>query len=345
MTKAFDMFKREPGPITWSTLKKCIGEFKSEDWKNSKNLVKPMTSIPTEYVFDFIRMIINMAERAILRIGGVDDSTIRWYIETIFGKMDEATANVLPDDFCESIIEKYLFNSDYVTQDTFRIFTVNKYLLLRRDKLKSRFLKLTRIFSEAVKNGWNKAHPKKAHFYPVNYTIRAIIHDIISQLLSDDNNYDSVIIDGTLKLFDECMKPDMDVTSYLLLILTKEYVESNDPNVFAAKLCEKIPELICDYSPLYPSIVIDALQHFFAVIRIDNLEEMKLIVIENLIESPSIYARLVAVSSLPIVKIPANVPRYDKLVDTLRNSDNPTIRSILYTKINAVGFYSCTVDQ
>ncbi|XP_047365677.1 uncharacterized protein LOC124955379 isoform X1 [Vespa velutina] len=344
ITKTFDMFKKEPGPITWLTLKKCISEFKLEDWQNCKHLINPMTNIPTEYIFDFIHMIIKMAEKAIVQMNGVDDRTIKWYIETIFGKIDEATANILPDDYCEKIIEKYLFNSDYVMQDTFRIFTVNKYLLLRKDKLESRFAILMRIFFNAVRTGWNMPHPKRAHFYPINYTLRVIIHDIISHLLSD-NQYDLRIIHGTLKLFNECLTPEMDITSYFLLIITKEYIESKELYVFALKLCDKIPELVCEYSPLYPTSIIDALQHFFAIIRIDNLEEMKLIVIENLIKCPSIYAQLVAVSILPIIKIPANIPKYDALVNILRNSNNATIRSILYTKINAVGFYSCTVDQ
>ncbi|KAL2730929.1 UDP-glucuronosyltransferase 1-6, partial [Vespula squamosa] len=340
--KAYNMFKKEPGDITWSTFKNCLRDFKSEDWK-SKPFLFPVKNIPTEYVCDFIREIINMSEEAIKTKELDDDSTARWYIENIVSKIDEAIANILPDKFCEEIIEKYLFNPDYVIKDTFRKFTVNNYLLLRKDKVESRFVKLTDIFLNFVKTGWDVAHPNKSHFYPVNYTIRAMIHDVMSHLLSD-NKYDLRIIDGALKLFNNCMTPDMDLTSYLLLVLTKEYVESNEPTVFAKKLCGKIPELVCEFSPLYPSSIIDSLQHFFAIIRIENLEEVKLTVIEELMKCPSIYAHLVAASSLPVIKISANVARYDALVNVLRKSDNPTVRSILYTKINAAGFYSCTVD-
>ncbi|KAF7382485.1 hypothetical protein HZH68_015404 [Vespula germanica] len=342
--KAYNMFKKEPGPTTWSTFRNCLREFKLDDWKNKKPFMFLIKDIPTEYVCDFIREIIDMSEKAIKIEELDDDSTARWYIDNTVSKIDEAVANILPDKFCEEIIEKYLFHPDYVMKDTFRKFTVNNFLLLRKDKMESRFATLTGIFVKVVKTDWDVAHPKKSHFFPVNYTIRAIIHDVISHLLSD-TKYDLQIINGTLKLFDMCMTPDMDLTTYFLLVLTKEYVESNEPSVFASKLCDKIPELVCEYSPLYPSSIIDSLQHFFAIIRIENLEEFKLIIIENLIECPSIYANLVAASSLPIIKIPANVARYDALVNVLRNSDNRTIRSIMYTKINAAGFYSCSVDQ
>lgn len=65
-----------------------------------------MTNIPTEYVFDFIRMIIKMGDNAIIQIEGVDEQTIKWYIEAIFFVIDEATTNVLTDDFFDKVIEK-----------------------------------------------------------------------------------------------------------------------------------------------------------------------------------------------------------------------------------------------
>lgn len=65
-----------------------------------------MTNIPTEYVFDFIRMIIKMRDNVIIQIEGVDEQTIKWYIEVIFFVIDEATTNVLTDDFFDKVIEK-----------------------------------------------------------------------------------------------------------------------------------------------------------------------------------------------------------------------------------------------
>ncbi|KAK2584311.1 hypothetical protein KPH14_006703 [Odynerus spinipes] len=339
--KVCQLFQKQPGPVTWSAYKECISTLKLKDWATVKDQLIPSSSVPTEYIFDLIRLIMRTTDNFVKE--GLEQEKAMYYLRNVFVKIDESIANVLPDEFCEEIIEKYLFDPDYVLDNFLREFLVQMYLFLRKDKIDSRVAALSRFFMAAVKSGWNVPHPKKAHFYPVNYTIYTIINDIVSTFLNRKDK-DLRIIDGVLNFFTVFLTPENDITSYFLLILAKEYVESSTTEEFALRLGDKIPELIQKHTPLYPSCIIDSLQYFFAMICVDNLEEVKLTVIETLLECSSVYAHLVAVSSLPTINTPSNVARYDALVERFRNDNNPAIRSILYMKINGAGFYSCTVN-
>lgn len=316
--------------------------FKSKDWAAVKDQLLPSSEIPTEYIYDLIRLILQTTDNFVKE--GLEEEEMIDYLSNVFGRIDEGIANVLPDEFCEEIIEKYLVHpTPGQLGNCIQNFLLHKYLFLRKDKIDTRIAALSRFFMNAVKNGWDVPHPKKKHFYPVNYTISTTLNDIVKILLIK-KDIDPRVIDGVLSFFTVFLTPEMDITSYFLLILAKEYLESSTPKEFAWRFSQKLPELIQKHTPYHPSCIIEALEDFFLMLNTNNVEEVKLTVIETLLECSSTYAHLVAVSSLPIVETPANVARYDALVDKFRKHDNPAIKSILYTKINRATFYYCTVD-
>lgn len=340
--KASDLFRKEPGSDTWSLLNQMISTFTMKNEANLTSLIQMIPSIPNEYIVDYIKLLLKTIDN--FTKAGINQSSMTFHISSLLGNINAAICNLLPEEITEELLRRFLFHSEMNISRAAGIMVLTAHLLPANDKLDSRMKSFTNIFVEIVKNGWNVPHPKRSLFYPVNHAVQRFVDDLINTVLYLD--VDPRLIDGMLKAFLSVLTPQMDATSYLLLMYAKEQVSVKTPKEFGAKLGQKLPELIATFSPLFLFFMSNTLQYLLRtnMFRHYDKEDVTLSVIEGLMEIGSIEATLMAVNMLTPVKSKEYMARYNNLVAKITEYDHPAIKSVLCDIINKTGFDDCVPE-
>ncbi|XP_053982299.1 uncharacterized protein LOC128878267 [Hylaeus volcanicus] len=334
--KANDLFREEPGPATWALLSQMISTFTAKDVDAMPTVIKAISKIPDDYLEDFVKLVLktidNFAE------AGVPQETVTKNINSLLQSINEAICNLLPEEFIEQLLRRFLFHPEQDISGPTGTFVLVAFLLPAKDKLYSRMTIFSNVFVEAVKNRWNVPHPKKSHFFPVNHAVQEIITELVCFAMHV--HVDPRLIDETMKMFLSVLTPQTDATSYLLMVFAKEQMSVKTPKEFGAKLGQKLPELIAIFSPLFLFFVSDTLWNFLLSNPFKDYEseDSNLGIIEGLAETGSIEATLMAVKLLTPVNSKDYVTRYDQLVRKFTSCEHPAIRSLMCNILNKTGY-------
>ncbi|XP_043264517.1 uncharacterized protein LOC122404542 [Colletes gigas] len=334
--KGIELFREEPGPATWSLLSQMASTVTAKDKGSFSVLIRTIYLIPDEYIVDFVKLLLRTIDS--FTEAGVERETVSTYVKALLTQINAAVCNLLPEEFTEELLRRFLFNSNMSVSRAAGHFVLEAHLLPAKEKLDSRLKTFSTIFAEVVKNGWNVPHSKRTHFYPVNHAVHSFVDYLIRMIPYVD--VDPRLIDGILKAFLSVLTPQMDATSYLMLVYTREQVSVKTPQEFGTKLGEKLPDLVDTFSPMFLSFMSNTMQYLFNqnLFKDYDKEDATLGVIEGLIENGSIEATLMAVKMLTPSKSKENLARYDKLVTKFADYDHPAIRSLLCDIINKTGY-------
>ncbi|XP_076244170.1 uncharacterized protein LOC143185233 [Calliopsis andreniformis] len=343
LSKARELFCTEPGPATWSLLSQMISTLTTKDESGLTDLVLVISCTPDEYIVDYIKLLLETIDR--LAETGLVIEKVNNFVGPLLSTIDGAICNILPREFTEALLRRFLFHPEPRIAVSAGIFVRGAYLLPAEDKLDSRLQVFTNVFVDVVKNGWNVSHPKKSRYYPVNYMVHIFIEDIVRAILKGDKS-EAKLIDGILKMFLTVLTPQMDPTSYLLLTFGKEQMSVTTPKEFGVKVGQKMAELTNTFSLQFVIFMSQIMVGLLGTekFRRYDLEVTKMDVMEGLLEVGSIEAVLMALNLLTKTVKHEYVDRYDKLLMKFAEYDHPAIKSFLCDLVNRRTFEECPYD-
>lgn len=350
LSKAKDMFCAETNPATWSLFREMLFSLATHDESSISNLFQVIPSIPNEYIVDYFKLLLETIDR--LMEAGLALDKVNNNITSFLLSIDAAVCNILPEEFTDIILRRFLFHPEIKISRAAGTFVRFAYLLPTEEKLDSRLQTFNSIFVDVVKNGWNVSHPQKSHYYPVNHMVQTFIDDLVHSILSTeaDSGRSNRLMDGIMKAFLIVLSPQMDPTSYLLLALAKEQVFVATPKEFGVRIGQKMPELTAIFSPLFIPFMSSILQSLLNVYLLTSKfgsydsESIKLDVMEGLIEVGSMESAMMAVNLLTRVVRRENMDRYDRLLMKFAAYDHPVIKSTLSDLINKRSYEDCPFD-
>ncbi|CAL7940609.1 unnamed protein product [Xylocopa violacea] len=331
-TKITQLFRDDPSPDAWSLLVDVTSTLTPNDKESFANSLSLINLTPDEYVVDFVKLAYSTIDK--LEKAGVKESDIISYTSNLLTRINPAICYLLPEDFIKEFLQRFF--THYELHVPHFVFT--DLLAPARDKFDDRMKMFSGVFTEIVKGGWNVPHPKNPRFYPVNHSVLRFVLTVNSY--SSFLNVEPRVIDEILSMFLSVLTPQMDPTSYLLLVYTKDRVCAQTLKEFGTKIGQRIPELTGTFSQLFTSIMVGTLITALESITFndDNKNELVLEVIEGLTELGTLEATFMAVKLLPCVDFKECAEKYDKLLTRFLKYDHPLIKSMVYDINNKTGF-------
>ncbi|XP_011858226.1 PREDICTED: uncharacterized protein LOC105555794 [Vollenhovia emeryi] len=334
--KAFqNLFLTKPNPETWSLYCQAMSTLNLKD----ENLLSDSSmffKIPNEYVVKFFDLRLKTIDN--LRGMGLDIQKTNNYIADCLGMLTESIFNLLPEEFAENILRKFLFHIDTRVSETARHFTISYILSVDKDKYTACIKVFADVFHNTVITFWNVPHPKKLHFHPLNKAVRLFVDDFVVSYvnkfcLNDSTNLE--VIDNMQSIFLSVLSPRQDARSYLLLMYAKKLQECTlTKSSFGLKLGQQLHELTDIFSSLLISFMTDVLKYFLSrVYKHPDLEKFQFSIIEDLIETGNSDACFMAVLMLPSTIQTKHVARYDQIIEKFRRIEEPFI-TVLYDHLN-----------
>ncbi|XP_018399881.1 PREDICTED: uncharacterized protein LOC108777469 [Cyphomyrmex costatus] len=310
-------FLKELNPETWSLYCQTIPTLSFDEKTLLLSEMKLFPEIPNEYVTRFLDLWL----KTIDDFQGLDDKSKNEYIADFLETLTTSIFNLLSEEFAENLLRRFLFHIDIVVSDEARRFTIS-HILFDQDKYAARFKIFADLFRNAVVTYWNVPHPEKLYIYPINRAVRLFVNDFIISYINDKfyrNKFINLeVIDDIQMIFLSVLSPSQDAKSYLLLTYAKTLQESTK-NSFGLKLGQQLHELINIFSPLLVSFMVEILEYFLDEVYKDSeLEEVKLSVIEGLIEAGNTHSCFMAVNMLPSTIHTKHMARYDRIIEKLR---------------------------
>ncbi|OAD58668.1 hypothetical protein WN48_10552 [Eufriesea mexicana] len=331
-TMAKKVYQNDPGPATWSLFVHMFSTLTPKERKLFSDSLLLINSVSDQYVVEFVKLILNMIDR--FAEADVEKWQITTYITVLLNHINAAICNLLPEDFIKELIRRFLFYGGINISRCAAMFVVTTLLLPTKDKFDERMKIFSSVFKEVVESGWNVPHPDNPHFYPVNNALNLFI-EVVTHTFSF-LDMELRLIDGILSTFLSVLTPQMDPTSYLLLVYSREQVFSKTPKEFGIKVGQRLPELIEIFSSLFIFFMTDVLQCTLGwnTFKDYDKNDVNLGIIEGLMEVGTIEAALMAVKLLTPITSKEYTERYDKVMMKFSEFDHPVIKSIVCNIIN-----------
>lgn len=312
-------FLTKPSPETWSLYCQTMSTLSLNDEALLLD-IKLFPEIPNEYVVRYLDLWLKTIDD--FQRMGLNDQKTNKYIVNFLATLTVSIFNLLSEEFAENILRRFLFHMDNNVSWAARHFTISYILLEDKDKYAARIKVFADVFRNAVITYWNVPHPKKIYFYPINKAVRLFIDDFISSYINKfcfNKSINPEIIDNMQMIFLSVLSPRQDAKSYLLLIYAKKLQECTTNNSFGLKLGQQLHELTDIFSSLLVLFMAEILEYFLSkVYKRSNLEEVKLSVIEGLIEAGNTDSCFMAVTMLPSTIQTKHVARYNQIIEKLR---------------------------
>lgn len=334
------LFSTESNPENWFLYCSIIHTMQNKD-ESLLSKIKLFPSIPDEYVEKYFQLWLETINDFELKLN--DEGTNKHLI-ALLQEITVSVCNLLSDKFAQNIIIKYLFDIDVDLSKAARNFSMLYLFPEDEAKFKDRNKKFVDTFYSLIKVHWNKTHPKKARFYPFNNAVHLFMEDFILGYVNKfylNKSTNTQLIDDMLKLYSSVLVPTQDARSYLLLTYAKKLQECMLTNEgFGVRVGQHVLELVKIFSTSLVQFMAMILDHFLNRIFKDhnNLEELKLTVIEGLIKADNIHSCFMAVVMLSPVTSKNLGIRYDQLIKKFREMENPAIASVLNDHLNMSDF-------
>ncbi|XP_048509525.1 uncharacterized protein LOC125500557 [Athalia rosae] len=345
-TKIYDLFSSKPDPKSWEMMKNCLDNLTANDDDNIMKKIIGLSSVPNEYVYEYTSKLFDVLKT--MEENSDSPNIYADYTRRLIRNIDASVADILPENFSENLIKKYLFdlNFDQATFNAISGFTIRSYLLASKTFNEIRWKFFQDYLKECLKNYWNKRHPKSRKFRPMNYMLNDFVVDLCN---GSEKDHDIRIFQSISEALLTTIKPFDDPVSFLQLIFSIEYNRSDNSVDFANRILNKIPELIDTFSMEYVvSDLPEKLSDFLKTRQFNESEsddEKILSVIEVFANSNSIHCAFVAAHFLFENKSKTLENRHRSVVQTLFNYNHPAISSILNERLLSIKFSSDAEDD
>lgn len=329
------LFHRNPGHRVWSLFRDCVTDFTKEDDYRLLDTWVELKLIPDEYTNDYVKIILDKMERLIAE--NIDYDKAWSVICKLIDNIDPIVAALISENMHCMIIENFLFDVKYkrLLAETVRNFTVNIFLLRAGNNLSSRLDFFTNFFTQSAKNYWNAPMDQKLTFYPFNYMAHSFVEYLTCQAFL--KYIPSEILRTLLETYNTIIPPNRDPSSFLFFTYAIEIQRSASPKNFGERIGTLMPKLVdalCPELVVFMAEKLDRLSSSQTVFPDINSDEMKLSVIEGLIEVRNVYANIMAVKMLFYPTSNVHRERYDNVIQYLRKCKHPGVSSLLYEYFN-----------
>lgn len=327
-----DMFFKDPNETTWSLFKCLVSTMSIED-----NLLSDlnMRNIPTEYIVDYIELLFDVVHKLLEQECPL--SKVIDCIHTLLNLITEQICDNLKEDFIKMLLLRYLFHQNEQLSSMAVKFVVCSYLLTSKGMCPKRMDTFSEIFRKRVTDGWDKSHPEKRNFYPVNYSVRDLIEKFVNKTLLNKGRQPDVIA-KMLQTFLSVLTPQAEPRCYLLLVYAYERMKSTSAKQFGLQVGTKMPELMKKFSlmfvPLASNILKDLPRHNVFNEQFEEIE-VTLDIAQGLIDANNMVSYFIAADFLTI-DIPCDNQRHRTLVEKLMDMKCPDIMSLLNNCKNQV---------
>ncbi|XP_071651105.1 uncharacterized protein [Temnothorax longispinosus] len=330
-----NFFLTKPSPETWSLYCQAMSTLSLQDELLLSEIML-FPEIPNEYILKYLELWLKTIGD--LQELGLDDQKTNKYIANCLATLTASVFYLLPEEFTENILRRFLFHINTNVSEAARRFTISYILLDDGDKNTARIKVFADVFNKAVTTYWNVPHPNKLRFYPINNAVRLFIDDFIVSYVDKscfNKPVNSEIIDNMQTIFLSVLSPRQDARSYLLLVYAKKLQECTlTKTSLGLRLGQQLHELSDVFSSLLVPFMAKVLEDFLrCVYKHSDLEEVKFSVIEGLIEAGNTDSCFMAVTMLPSTIQTKHLARYDRLVEKFREMEKPTV-TILYDHLN-----------
>ncbi|XP_066582622.1 uncharacterized protein [Prorops nasuta] len=330
------LFTECPRPGTWEMLKEATLSLTAEDDKINLITFK-LASIPNEYVSYYIMLAFRKIDN--LSRNGLSSDRITSIKVQLLSKITSEICNLLPNDICTTILEKYLFDSNIQIADVIHNLIVEHYLLTSQKHLDQRLDIFKKVLEDAIRNGWNKPHPDLKHYYPVNYGVRNLIKDIVAR--SFDYSYSTQVIKRISVSFQSMLSYLEDFSSNVLLDCAMMVIKVNSDNPddqlsamhFGNEFELVLLKLIDNYTLSVMPNIVETVQTFLAMEPFKNKryskEESILDFCEGLTQLDNPYGSILIANILPSID-----PNYDRIhfnmiMERLKQKRDVSVKIIL----------------
>ncbi|XP_071575555.1 uncharacterized protein [Temnothorax nylanderi] len=330
-----NFFLTKPSPETWSLYCQAMSTLSLQD-ELLLSEIKLFPEISNEYILKYLELWLKTIGD--LEGLGLDDQKTNKYIANCLATLTASVLNLLPEEFAENILRRFLFHINTNVSEAARHFTISYILPDDGDKNTARIKVFADVFNKAVTTYWNVPHPNKLRFYPINNALRLFIDDFIVSYVDKscfNKPVNPEIIDNMQTIFLSVLSPRQDARSYLLLVYAKKLQECTSTKTsLGLRLGQQLHELSDVFSSLLIPFMAKVLEDFLIrVYKHSDLEEVKFSVIEGLIEAGNMDSCFMAVTMLPSTIQTKHLARYDRLVEKFREMEEPTV-TILYDHLN-----------
>ena len=333
--KIYDLFVSEYNPQTWKIMKDCMNELKIDDDDNFDVLMK-LASIPDEYIADYVKQLFLTIEK--LEAGGFDAARLFKYVIRVLGEIDGAISNLLPEEYCKQLLEKYFCNPclDVTVNEAGNRYALYGYLIPGETRLESRLKIFSDLFENILRENWDVQHPKCSTFYPINYLARSFVDGLISvkEICAKVE-----IMEAVLKTFLKVLKPEQDFVSYALLTFGVAFKNVKTTWDVLDRIVETIPtlvEILTSEMSVELADVVTRWINFYT--SNDQVDDFTYGVIESLCKAANKDSCILAAKLLFRSEKRELDDRRNKIVEMLREAPHPAVRCLVYRHVNSCDF-------
>lgn len=328
--KIYALFCEQATSRNWNSFRTCLDSLKEDDDDTIFTSLPCLSKIPNEYLYDYIKT-------ALGTLKSVEEKSqhpkpIIEFSCDLVRNIDNLITNILPEEYSQELIKKFLFVFDYDEQifNAGLNLTLDGYLLNAGDNYESRYKFFETFFRDSVQKYWDKPHPESVHRYPINVMVNSFFNSFISKTAR--RKHDEQIAETFLKIFNSVLQPYQDPSSYLGLVYSTCFHKSNDSTMFCAMMIKKVPELIRNLSPEFIISISDELLNFLRPRNVDELktrDEGIFDAIKIFTNSENIHCAFIAANMLLKNNSKYDDEQYQTVIDSLRDYHHPGISALV----------------
>lgn len=327
--KARSLFSKMPNPTTWSLLREMISTITD----NEETMLSPwpfqFDNVPDEYLTEYAGALLAMIDR--LKKTGSEGRTMT-YVASFLRTIRRAECNLLPEEFLEELLRRYLLREVLVYQNpasVARTLLIDMYLDTDQEKLDQRLNVLSAIFVKSVKDGWNEPDKTQVDHLPVNSAVRQLIRTVVFARTSGPSG--RMIINRMMAMFLRVLTHKDDPRSFILLSYANEWVQAETQKDSARRIGEKLRELVELYTPFFSHCLAVVLTDFLKFVKFTDRsnEDVAREILEILADAGTTEASFVSVEVLSVLRVKADTKDYLPLLEKLGKAGHPAVESLI----------------
>ena len=339
----FDAFVKSPNESNWALMRNCINGLSIVD-KSALERLSDVAEVDTKYLSNYVDEYLKKIEA--LSNKGLDSTSRANLVCLIIEALTSKLTECLTDDTCSMILRRYFFDADSIEiSRAAQNFAIRSYLLPAEEKFDIRLKSIMDTLTTVMER-FDAPHPKKPRFYAANYTIHEFFGDVLTEIACGNCNRERslTIIDSMLKVFTSILSPWQEPLSYISLNMFKEYLQADSPRDFGVRCARKVSKLVEDFSA-NEAIIYDVAKilddfMYSKIYRELKNPELRLSVIEGLIEGDDFYGAVISTKLLNHNEVENYDERYEGMIKALRQKQNSSVQYNLYKHLNRIRYYS-----
>ncbi|KAJ8675101.1 hypothetical protein QAD02_010887 [Eretmocerus hayati] len=324
----------------WELVKQCIDGLTLQD-STSLEMFADVESVGVNYLSSYVEEYLNKIET--LYKVGLSHNMRTKCVCLLFEGFDAKLMNHLSEETATMMLKKYFFDTDSLEiSRVVQNFAVRVYLIPSGVKFEARLKTILDLFTRVLRR-CDTPHPKKARFYPANYTTQQFFNDCLTEISCCNSfKHKMDVVENLLKLFASATSPWKEPRSYITLSLYKEYLRIKMPRDFGIRCAKQVPSLIEHFivSESVINDVAECVEDMLLTKIYKNIKypDKKLSVIEGMIAADDYYGSLMGAKLLNANEVEDYDERYDAIIKSLRMKQNKAIQYNLYKHLNTIQY-------